>query len=201
MITTRYDIINFLIKTKGYENYLEIGVRNANDCFYRIIAKTKDAVDPNPLFKVVNYPMTSDDFFIQNQNKYDIIFIDGMHTYDQVKRDLANSEKALTSNGTIVLHDCNPPTEWHQRPPKEYDGTGEWNGTTWKALAEARITDPAVQINVVDTDWGIGIVTSGKQKLWNDGQIANCLTYSYFDKHRKEMMNLISVDEFVEIYK
>ena len=35
-----------------------------------------------------NMKITSDDFFKQNKNKYDCVFIDGLHIYDQVKRDI-----------------------------------------------------------------------------------------------------------------
>ena len=39
--------------------------------------------------------ITSDDFFKQNKKKYDCIFIDGLHTYKQVKNDILNSIKFM----------------------------------------------------------------------------------------------------------
>ena len=32
--------------------------------------------------------MTSDEFFIQNKNTFDLIFIDGLHIYEQVIKDI-----------------------------------------------------------------------------------------------------------------
>ena len=37
--------------------------------------------------------MTSDEFFKQNEDTYDVIFIDGLHTSDAVYRDINNSLK------------------------------------------------------------------------------------------------------------
>ena len=104
----RYDIINYLIEKNNYVNYLEIGVRDPNSCFNRIIAKHKDGVDPLPIRNErihfgngeVNYPMTSDEFFslIEHNKKYDIIFIDGLHFYEQNSKDIKNSLNHITDN-------------------------------------------------------------------------------------------------------
>ena len=56
--------------------------------------------------------MTSDDFFAKNQillseNKLDLTFIDGLHTYKQSLQDTLNTLKHLDEKGIIVLHDCN----------------------------------------------------------------------------------------------
>jgi len=49
--------------------------------------------------------MTSDTFFLKNKRTFDIIFIDGLHIYDQVKRDVLNSIKVLNKDGFILLYD------------------------------------------------------------------------------------------------
>lgn len=69
--------------------YLEIGVFN-NESFNSIplLAKNKFGVD---LLQGGNIRKTSDDFFISNQNKYNVIFIDGLHEYAQFQRDILNS--------------------------------------------------------------------------------------------------------------
>ena len=41
---------------------------------------------------------TSDEFFESNKKNFDIIFIDGLHEYDQVKRDIKNSIKFLNKD-------------------------------------------------------------------------------------------------------
>ena len=47
--------------------------------------------------------MLSDNFFDQNKNKFDLIFIDGDHKYDQVKRDALNAWKILNNRGVLIL--------------------------------------------------------------------------------------------------
>ena len=89
----RHEIINLLITKNNYKSYLEIGLDNGFN-FSRIEINNKISVDPalgqyshaNPTYK-----LTSDDFFSQNKNRYDIIFIDGLHHSEQVYKDIKNS--------------------------------------------------------------------------------------------------------------
>jgi hypothetical protein len=206
--TKRWDIINYLIEQNKYINYLEIGVNDA-DCIRRIKAPYKDGVDPFPGSEVgggyypeINYPISSDDFFklIQDHKeiKYDIIFIDGLHHSDQVDKDISNSLNHLTKNGTIVLHDCNPPEYETQLVPRV---TGYWNGDVWKSVAKIRYSNPNVQLNVIDTDWGVGILQFGSQNLYDKENLDTILDYNYFDQNREEILNLISIEEFYTKYK
>lgn len=91
----RSEPINKIIEKNSLINpvYLEIGVWYG-DTFKYINTSNKDGVDPGQYCEseYVNYKMTSDDFFINNPNKkYDIIFIDGLHTAYQVSKDIYNS--------------------------------------------------------------------------------------------------------------
>ena len=47
------------------------------------------------------------DEFIRDGKKFDFIFIDGNHAYEQVKKDFEGSVKLLTDKGVIVFHDVN----------------------------------------------------------------------------------------------
>lgn len=190
----RDEIINYLIKKFGYTRYLEIGIANSVN-FSKINCKYKDGVDPRR--RKANYFMTSDEFFstIKNNKRYDIIFIDGLHIEEQVDRDIRNSLKHLLKNGTIVLHDCNPPTWKHQVVPMQQTA---WNGTVWKSFVKLRVNNPNLEMFVVkDNRGGCGIIRRGNQKLYNKAPLEECLKYEYFDKHRKELLNLISSEEFV----
>jgi len=205
----RFDLINYFIEKNDYLNYLEIGVRAPQACFNRIIATHKDAVDPSPLNPgEINYPITSDEFFDLLKDhpeiKYDVIFIDGLHLYEQVKKDIDNSLKHLTDNGTILMHDCSPPTVHHQRENYEDYTTpagSAWNGTTWKAFVEKRCTNPNLYMGVVDTDYGVGVIKKGSQKIWKNADVETCMTYDYLDKNRTELLNLLSVEQFEQTYK
>ena len=73
----RWDLINEIIIKKKYTDYLEIGCFD-NDCFSKININNKTGVDP---LKGGTIKKTSDEFFKTNSNKFDIIFIDGLHEY------------------------------------------------------------------------------------------------------------------------
>ena len=55
--------------------------------------------------KVEIFKKTSDEFFLKNKNTFDLIYIDGNHLFEFVKRDIFNSLKFITENGIIVLDD------------------------------------------------------------------------------------------------
>jgi predicted O-methyltransferase YrrM len=52
--------------------------------------------------------MYSDDYFKINDDKYDIIFIDGLHEYRQVLKDIINALNNLTHTGVVLLDDVIP---------------------------------------------------------------------------------------------
>ena len=84
-------IVRALNKFKTIPMYLEIGC-DQNDVFNSIpvIHSNKIGVDPN---SGGSHKMTSDDFFKQNDKSFDVIFIDGLHTYEQTQKDIINSLK------------------------------------------------------------------------------------------------------------
>jgi hypothetical protein len=192
----RYDIINYLIEKYKLVNYLEIGVFQGEN-IRKIKAPHKDGVDPGNegyVVSEVNYPMTSDDFFelIKDHEdiKYDIIFIDGLHHADQVEKDIKNSLKHLVLNGFIVMHDCNPVSYETQIVPRE---TIAWTGNVWKAFVEFKMNNPTYECCVIDTDFGVGII----KNIGTDCKIIDRIDdWNYFDTNRKELLNLISWEEF-----
>jgi hypothetical protein len=206
----RYDIINNLIQKYDYKTYLEIGVRNPDECFNLINCETKHSIDPGYENdeNQVDYPYTSDNFFRLLENKelnlpttykWDIIFIDGLHISNQVEKDIFNSLNHLSENGVIVLHDCNPPNLWMAREDYIIDGIGHsWNGTVWKSIYKLRATRPDLFICTVDTDYGIGIVKRGKQECCDFNN--SFYEYREFEKNKKEHLNLISIEEFNNMF-
>ena len=195
-LASRTSIINHLIGKNNYKSYLEIGVHEAEN-FNNIKIKFKVGVDPMPLTANPNVlRLTSDQFYKKNKLKFDIIFIDGSHLENQVDKDIRNSLNFLNKKGIIVMHDCNPPSKFHQRENYEVDGEfPSWNGTTWKSFAKLRMKKSNLSMFCVDCDWGVGIIKKGKQKLYKK---MNELSYTLISNHRKELMNLISVSNFLK---
>ena len=199
----RIEIINLISRNFECGRYLEIGLRNPEECFNLVECEDKDSVDPGfeTSLNLAKYKYTSDSFFLLLDSgsldkpadyKWDIIFIDGLHTADQVERDILNSINHLSEKGTIVLHDCNPPTEDHARAEYYNFNTpagGIWNGTVWKSVYKFRSLRPDLHICVADCDWGVGLIRRGNQKL---SEFNNpYYEYSVFSQNRKEHLNLI----------
>ena len=190
----RTELINFLIDRFGYQRHLEIGM----DCgknFEKIKCKYKIGVDPavgeyshaNP-----TYTMTSDEFFKQNKEVFDIIFVDGLHEHMQVYRDIVNSLNVLSDGGTVVCHDMNPLNEASQTFPRASRRGIPWNGDCWKAFVQLRMECDDLEMCVIDADWGLGIIRKGSQKKL----VATDLTYENFNKNRNEWLNLVSEADF-----
>ena len=212
---SRTEVINFLLSLK-HENthYLEIGVCNPKNNYDHIKADIKYSVDPGIEFKEnpVDFALTSDDFFqklsankiLSNDVKFDVIFIDGLHLAEQVDKDICNALKHINNNGFIVLHDCNPPTEWHARESYEFHNTpanGGWNGTTWKAFFKWR-SNPSINSCCIDSDWGIGILSKGCKIGKNIESINNpFFEFKLLEINRKDYLNLIDFDSFKKMLK
>lgn len=190
-------ILNKIIEKYGFEKYLEIGVCNPATNFNKIHCPIKHGVDNGLEYRKnpVKYPMTSDEFFtrlnhgdldIAKNYKWDVIFIDGLHTAEQVERDVKNAIQHIKRKGFIVLHDCNPPTFENQT---ETNNGGAWNGTVWKAWLKFR---EQYKSTTIDCDWGVGIMTTKLKQT--DINITD--DYNTFDTNREGLLNLISPDEF-----
>lgn len=207
----RYDIINFLLETLQRDTiYLEIGVRDPSINYDKIKATQKFSVDPGLEFKEnpVSFKVTSDEFFdrirsgeyLESNVRFDVIFIDGLHLAEQVDRDIQNALQFIKNDGYIILHDCNPPTEWHAREERKFEispAMNNWNGTTWKGYMKWR-NNPELYSCTIDTDWGVGVI-SKTINIGSYNTIENLFyEFSIFNTHRKACLNLVSFEEFKE---
>lgn len=146
----RIALVNLLVAQKSDCAYLEIGCAT-NALFSSIPIGNKTGVDPE---RGGNVRMTSDEFFTRNSSRFDIIFIDGLHTYEQVRRDVLNSIKVLKPGGWIALHDMLP-SAWieHHSPVIT---RGAWTGDVWKVAFELSRTR-GIDFKIVQIDYGVGV--------------------------------------------
>lgn len=187
----RFDIINTLIRKYNYKTYLEIGTQNGY-CFKEIQAVYKESVDPEKVFEGVTHEMTSDEYFKQNTKKFDIIFVDGLHTEEQTSIDIINSLECLNKGGTIVAHDCLPHCEEFIEP--------HWNGTVFRSIIDIRCNRSDLSILVVDTDNGCGIIqrNNDPQPVYNLVPTEVAKTFYFYENNKQELMNIITPEEFIE---
>ena len=185
----RFDIINEIIKKKKYSSYLEIGCFK-DETFNQINIVKKIGVDP---VSGGNLRMTSDLFFLENKNKFDIIFIDGLHIYEQVIKDIFNSIKILNPDGIILIHDCLPRKLWYQTPTRMSD---TWNGDVWKAIVECRTLEN-IDTYTCLADEGIGVIKIRKNNNLLKINLSNFkkLKYKDYYMNQENLMNIISVEK------
>ena len=187
----RYDIINKIIIKRNYTSYLEIGCFK-DETFNQINIKKKIGVDP---VSGGNLRMTSDKFFIENKEKFDLIFIDGLHVYEQVIKDIFNSIKVLKENGIILVHNCLPRKLWYQTPTRMSD---TWNGDVWKAIVECRTLEN-IDTYTCLADEGIGVIKVQKNNNLLNINLSNFknLKYKEYYTNRESLMNIISVEKLI----
>jgi len=187
----RWDLIKYLINKNNYKNYLEIGC-DQNQLFSKIEIENKTGVDPE---SGGNIKTTSDDFFLNNAEKFDIIFIDGLHIYEQVKKDILNSINCLNDGGIVLVHDCMPDSLAKQAVPRF---KMKWNGDVWKAIVDLR-QNKDLDIYTCEMDEGIGIIKKNKNseilKLYKP---INKLKFKDYYNNYKDYLRVISIDEFKE---
>lgn len=194
---TRTEVIQRMIDFRGFKTYLEVGsYRNENVKNLKIDRKV--TVDPDP-DAYANYQMTSDQYFAENDEKFDIIFIDGLHEHSQVWRDIRNSLGHLNPDGVIVMHDCMPKSEKMQVWDNKSHQSEEWTGDTWKAYYKA-YGELSYKVYVVDTDYGCGVIdTSEKYKEDINWKVdMEGLKYEdYLDLINRNAYGVIPVSEYV----
>ena len=189
----RWDLIQHIIIKYNYTSYLEIGC-DKDQSFSKIKINKKIGVDPISGGTIRD---TSDNFFINNKDKFDIIFIDGLHHYEQVIKDIYNALAILNDNGHILIHDCLPRTIAHQAIPRY---RGSWNGDVWKSIVELR-TKADLEVFTCEIDFGVGVIRKKINTNPLDIKINDFkkLKFKDYYHNNKKFMNLISYDQILKI--
>ncbi len=147
----RATVVERMVAQTGGRSYLEIGCAE-NLLFDQVKAARKVGVDP---VRGGTHRMTSDAFFAANEERFDVVFIDGLHHYEQVRRDVMNALAVVPAGGWIALHDLYP-RDWVEEHVPQI-ATSRWTGDPWKVAFELAVT-PGVDFRLVAVDHGVGIV-------------------------------------------
>ena len=143
----RINKIASLLKTP--KDYLEIGVQYGFT-LSSVNLRNKTGVDPQLMFNprlaqgVKLHKETSDVFFskLGQEVRFDVIFLDGLHTFEQTSRDFVNALRHLKPGGVIIIDDVVPSSREKALPSREESirrqlqvsgaADGEWFGDVWK---------------------------------------------------------------------
>jgi hypothetical protein len=157
--------------------------------------------------------------------RYDIILVDPWHAYATSLRDLEEAFALIPQGGTLVVHDCLPPTEDCTNPDGIWDAVaGGWAGVTHRAYVDFVMGRNDLTYYTVDTDWGCGVIrkiggeadpgdlpsSSSETRAqthedqrdlviarWNAIGVDHRIAYRFLREHRHTLLNLITVDEFL----
>ena len=189
----RWDLIEYLINKYKYSDYLEIGC-DQDQLFSKVRIKNKTGVDP---ISGGNIRKTSDEFFKENKNKFDIIFIDGLHTYNQVKKDILNSISCLKDEGIVLVHDCMPDSLSKQAVPRY---RMSWNGDVWKAIVDLRQNE-YLEIYTCKIDQGIGVIKKKRNSsiLKLEKNIKDLKFKDYYKNYVK-YLRVVDLKEFQKLF-
>jgi len=106
------NLIKWLSTLTNCKSYLELGIEygiNINELKNIVdVCVGVDINKPKNINGIEFFEMTTDDFFEINNRKFDIIFIDANHKYEQVLIDFKNSLNILNKFGIIIIHDTDP---------------------------------------------------------------------------------------------
>ena len=92
--------------------------------------------------------------------QYDVIFIDGEHTYAGARHDIRMAKQLLSPGGYLVCHDVLPSSDSEALPTKPDNGRA-WCGEVWRVWDE-EIEQSGEWLKTVSTeDHGVGVACRG----------------------------------------
>lgn len=202
------------------QSYLEIGISKGNT-FRSLKLPKKVGVDPQFKFNpaqyrqpgVELYEMTSDVFFADfaGSEKFDMIFIDGLHIFQQAYRDFCNSINHAHDRTVWLIDDVIPSDEFSALPDqreavrrREKAGVSSraWHGDVYKVIFAIHDLHPNYTFVTVNTEGNPQTIvwkSSRRNVIPAFGSIAAIeqLNYSDFLK-RRDLMNLLPEDQAIK---
>lgn len=98
---------------------------------------------------------TSDEFFATGLlgrlgRPVDLAFLDGLHLFEFLLRDFINTERHMTRDGVILMHDCVPIDMAMAERDWDRSRTRMWTGDVWKVVAILRRYRPDLRVTCLD---------------------------------------------------
>jgi hypothetical protein len=172
-VKDKYSVLQLMHVIYNPQLYLEIGIRKGSS--FKLSKCKSIGVDPNPLVKNSNeeiHKMTSDEFFekrLLGDRVPDLVFLDGLHTFEQTLLDFINVEKHSGKNTIVVFDDVLPRNTSEAEKKKPAEGV-PWTGDVWKIIFVLKELRPELHLTLLNISTGLLIVTgldSGNTTLHN----------------------------------
>jgi hypothetical protein len=170
MVTPSAAKINRLLgEIGGRRRYLEIGVQNGLT-LEGVSAALVVGVDPGHRVNITRLPehvrmhtSPSDDFFAMHSggpssHVFDLVFVDGLHQFQQAYRDILNAFRVLDHRGIVVVDDTVPSSEYAAVEDRDtakrlHRERGvvpwEWMGDVFKAVLLVVHAHPWIRVATV----------------------------------------------------
>jgi hypothetical protein len=213
-----------LAKFTNLKRYLEIGVWqggtfNAVDCEYKVAVDPKFQFDYLALSSgnIKFYETTSDQFFLSDCEKdlFDIVFIDGLHTWNQTLRDFNNSLLRTHDNSVIVIDDVYPCDVYssllkdavkYRKLAEPENTNAAWHGDVFKTIFIIHDFYPLLSFVTIDYPHGnpqtLVIKRTRKNFTPRFKSIEEIERLSYFDfLDNIDLLNLKSESEALDFVK
>lgn len=210
--------INRIANIFGAKTYLEIGVFDGAT-FFDVSVPHKVAVDPNFLFDyrakanrhTVFHPVASDEFFrTAAPQKFDIIYLDGLHTFEQTLRDFINSCSFSHARTIWLIDDTTPNDNFSALADQERcyrlrrmlnNPDWAWMGDVFKTVYFIRNAMPFYNFRT--------FTGHGQTVVWRDDAVYNqresiplekvgAMTYEDFVETHQSMLNFAPDESIFE---
>ena len=179
----KYETLRMIHQNVAPAVYLEIGVQKGRSL--NLAQCTAIGVDPLPRTVAKSnqtiHAITSNNFFSRDiKFRPDLVFIDGLHLFEQALMDFINCERICHSDSVIVMDDIFPA---HPSQALRERHTQKWAGDVWKVYEILLEYRPDLSIEPLDVNpTGLIVVTNLDNK--------NTVLSDNYNKIVNEYMNL-----------
>lgn len=198
--------INRLAGMMAARRYLEIGV-HAGATFHAVTIPQRVGVDPKFAFDTSRFTrpdtrfhaMTSDAYFsrLSFDERFDIIFIDGLHTFEQTLRDFHNAIFHGHAWSIWILDDTIPVDAYSahkqqkeavaMRRQERRQDNAAWHGDVYKVVFALHDFFPAFEYCTICTGGNpqtyVWLEKTSRQPLFDDFERISRLDYFEFSRH------------------
>ena len=176
-LSIRAAVLQSCIDTFNFKRYLEVGLKHGEN-FVSIRCEKKVGVDIRPEMTLAQtltgedaiFYMSSTAYFAQYTGlvkSFDLIFVDGGHTYEQSKEDIFSALTMIQPNGIVAVHDATTQIDINRR-------------RVWQALLEVKSKS---QFSFIVTENNIALIVLAPNEV---PLPKNQIGMSFEDFHAKE---------------